>query len=85
MMSYLHLMPAYGRDYASQKALLMDFYGNKDFVRSSGPHQAMVSASELPAGTRIQFRFGRNLKTFCHVVTKLSGPASVDQASKEVR
>jgi hypothetical protein len=72
-MSYLHLTPAYGRDYSSRKALLTDFDAGKDFVLSCGPQQTYVSKSELAVGTKIFFRFGRNLKSECHVILGRAG------------
>lgn len=69
-MGYLHLTPAYGRDYSSRKALLADFDANKDFVISEGPRQTYVNKEQLAPGTKIFFRFGRNLKSSCHIIKR---------------
>lgn len=80
-MSYLHLTPAYGRDYASRKALLADFDAQKDFMCNAGPVSKPINKQQIPDGTKIQFRFGRNLKVFCHIVkgtsTRSSGVRTV--------
>jgi len=34
-MSYLTLLPAYGRDYKSKKLIIEDLNSNKDFIESS--------------------------------------------------
>jgi hypothetical protein len=63
------LSPAYGRDYKSRKALLEDFYAGKDFINSTiGTSGRYVSKSELPAGSRVQFRYKRMTQTFIHEV-----------------
>lgn len=80
-MSYLHLTPAYGRDYSSRKALLADFDAQKDFMCNAGPVSKPINKQQIPDGTKIQFRFGRNLKVFCHIVkgtsTRSSGVRTV--------
>jgi hypothetical protein len=61
------LTPAYGRDYKSQAKLLEDFNNNKDFLRQDLVSQ-LINKQQIPAGTRIQFRYGKLRKTFIHTV-----------------
>ena len=65
MFESFNLTPAYGRDYKSKKALLVDFEKNMDFKMN--PSGQYVSKSQL-AGKQIQFRYGKLRKTFIHNV-----------------
>lgn len=65
----LHVVPAYGRDYKSQKAVLDDWNAGKDFLICNmfDPHDGLPvnRADALKAGyTDIQFRFGQLRKVF---------------------
>lgn len=61
------LTPAYGRDYKSQAKLLEDFNNNKDFIRNDLICQ-LINKQQIPAGTKIQFRYSKLRKTFIHTV-----------------
>ena len=58
------LIPSYGRDYKSQKAVIADFEADKDFtIASVGPDMGrQVSRKELPAGTSITLRYAKLTK-----------------------
>lgn len=65
-MAYLTVVPAYGRDYASQKAVRAawaegnDFQVNDMFSPDDGRY---VNCNDLPAGTKLQVRFHKLTKT----------------------
>ena len=66
-MNNLTLLPAYGRDYTSRAKVLADWNAEKDFIIadiSSRYDGKPVNKQQLAKGTRVQFRYARNLKTF---------------------
>lgn len=61
----MHLTPAYGRQYDSRAQVLAAFDANRDFIISEGPYRTYINKEQVPAGTQVQFRFGKDLrKTF---------------------
>ena len=63
-MSYLTLVPAYGRDYKSQKEVREAFKGGSDFqIAGYGPHDGQyVSFSELSKGDTAMIRYAKLTK-----------------------
>jgi hypothetical protein len=61
---YLSVVPAYGRDYKSKKAVMADWEEGKDFyivsLRIVGGHY--VNINDKPEGTILQVRYDRNRK-----------------------
>jgi len=58
----MNLIPAYGRDYKSKKALMADFDANKDFLIAdiSCPDDGRyVNKEQLKPGTMVQVRYKR--------------------------
>lgn len=56
------LVPAYGRDYGSRKAVLADWLGDRDFVIADVVHKdrgRYVTRHELPVGTMVCIRYKR--------------------------
>lgn len=63
---FLSVQPAYGRDYKSQKEVRAAWAAGKDFQindMSSPDDGRYVNRDDLPAGVKLQVRFGRQLKT----------------------
>ena len=64
-MQYLTLTPAYGRDYASKRALLEDWTSNKDFLVCNAFHPSdgkPVNKADLERTTgpqQVQIRYKR--------------------------
>lgn len=66
------LIPAYGRDYASKAKLLADWNSDKDFVIADimSPWDGKyANRPQFSKGDRIQFRYGKLMKTFVHTVS----------------
>jgi hypothetical protein len=74
-MSYLTLVPAYGRDYKSKKEVMADWDGGKDFricdVSSpdDGRYLNKDNAVKTMKGTALNIRYKR-LTMICVVVVK---------------
>jgi hypothetical protein len=65
-MAYLTVVPAYGRDYATAKAVKAAWEEGKDFQISnmfSPDDGRYVNKDDRPAGTTITVRFARLAKT----------------------
>lgn len=65
-MSYLTVVPAYGRDYKSAKAVREDYAAGKDFQICDGwsPYDgAYVNNGDHPAGVTLTVRFAKLAKT----------------------
>jgi hypothetical protein len=62
------LVPAYGRDYKSKKAVLAAFHANKDFVLYDmwSPHDGKPVNKEQLSRCRIEFRYGELGKAFIY-------------------
>jgi hypothetical protein len=63
---YLTVVPAYGRDYKSQKAVRADWNAGKDFriCDMSSPYDGKyVNHGDLPADTKLQVRFANLTKS----------------------
>lgn len=61
-MTMMSLLPAYGRDYKSQKAVLEDFRNGKDFVVNciTSPYNGKYcSKRDFNCGDRLYFRYNR--------------------------
>lgn len=56
------LVPAYGRDYKSMKAVQADFDADKDFLTAEGQYINRPQVVELGLN-RIQVRYGKLRKT----------------------
>jgi hypothetical protein len=64
-MKYLTVVPAYGRDYKSQKEVRADYEADKDFriCDMSSPYDgAMVNKSDKPANVTLMVRYARLTK-----------------------
>jgi hypothetical protein len=67
-----HMLPAYGRDYKSKKAVLADFDAGKDFIiQIFGQGQTYANNESIrdllklhPEGVMIQFRYKKLANTF---------------------
>ena len=70
MTSY-NLVPAYGRDYASQKAVKADWLADKDFIISGiGPDSGrLVNRPQLQAGDVVYIRYNKVRKVMRIEVT----------------
>lgn len=68
------LTPAYGRDYTSKAKLLEDFNADKDFILNTHTGRSLpINKSQITAEsecTSVQFRYGKNRKTFTHTVER---------------
>lgn len=63
------LLPAYGRDYTSKRAVLADFYANLDFIaREWNKPDTYVNCEQLPVGTVVEFRYKKMVRQFFHTV-----------------
>jgi hypothetical protein len=63
------LMPAYGRDYKSKKAVLEAFNANKDFIFVRwNQRDVYVNKKDLSPGTQIKFRYNNCWKMFVYVI-----------------
>ncbi len=63
------LTPAYGRDYKSQKAVLEDFYRERDFLaHSPTEHGRPINVTQIRPGTMVQFRYAKLMKVLGHTV-----------------
>jgi hypothetical protein len=73
-MTYLTVVPAYGRDYASRKEVLADWNAGKDFricdVSAGRDDGRYLSNRDVPAGTTLMVRYGQLRK-----VTAIKVPA----------
>lgn len=64
-MSYLTVVPAYGRDYKSAKAVREDYAAGKDFRINdmSSPYDgAYVNSGDHPAGVTLSVRYAKLTK-----------------------
>jgi hypothetical protein len=64
------LIPAYGRVYTSQKSVLTDWDGGKDFYRKDFYAYGYTSKSDYDKGVFIEFRYGKNLEKCFGYVNK---------------
>ena len=67
-LTYGTLIPAYGRDYKSKKALLEDFNSGKDFYLNSPIGCGYCSISDFSKGAKINFRYNKLMKILVHTV-----------------
>ena len=61
----LTVIPAYGRDYRSAKAVAADFAANKDFLicdMFSPDDGRYINAEQLKPGDALSIRYARNTK-----------------------
>ena len=61
----LTVIPAYGRDYKSAKAVKADFGANKDFMicdMSSPDDGRYINADDMKPGDTLYIRYARNTK-----------------------
>lgn len=69
---FLTLVPAYGRDYKSQKEVKADWESGKDFrINTYGPDDGRLinKENDLPPGTTFNIRF-KKLANICQIVKK---------------
>jgi hypothetical protein len=63
-MSYLVVIPAYGRDYKNKAQVLEAWKAGKDFeIMGILKHGRYVNIHDKPASVSLQVRYGGNLKT----------------------
>jgi hypothetical protein len=73
------LLPAYGRDYKSQKAVLADFNSEKDFVlRVYNQPDCYINKQQISDKELVTFRYNKLTKVFSTTVKK-------DQYEKSVQ
>jgi hypothetical protein len=60
------LIPAYGRDYKSRKAVLVDWMADKDFIEALSGKP--INRSQCAGQDRVVIRYGR-LRRCCQVPT----------------
>jgi len=59
-MEYLEVIPAYGRDYTSQKAVLADWEASRDFkIVSVGPDYGRYISKGDAEGTSLLVRYSK--------------------------
>jgi len=65
-MNWIEVVPAYGRDYSSQKAVQADWDADKDFsVTEGGRFGSKVNRADAKAeGLKVIVRYGKGLKTY---------------------
>ncbi len=63
------LLPAYGRDYKSKKAVLVDFNKGKDFVLIDRLRSTYANKQDLQ-GQTVKIRYDKNTKIIVHTVGK---------------
>jgi hypothetical protein len=56
------LLPAYGRDYKSQKDVLADWNANKDFLTAGGQYTSKSDLVKFHPGQTITIRYDKNRK-----------------------
>lgn len=61
-MTYITVVPAYGRDYRSAKAALADWQAGKDF-RHAATGQYLSSRDDLGSSIKVIIRYARLTKT----------------------
>lgn len=69
MLTYLTVVPAYGRDYTSAKSAKADWHDGKDFVvmDMSSPYDGKyISKRDVKPGMRIMIRYNGKTK-ICNV------------------
>lgn len=59
MTRYLSAVPAYGRDYRSDEAVLLDWMDGKDFWVMDVQFSGYVNRDDLPADTILNIRYDR--------------------------
>jgi hypothetical protein len=59
---YLSVVPAYGRDYKSKKAVMADWNANKDFYVADFRKGGYINKMDKPPGTILQVRYDKNRK-----------------------
>lgn len=59
---YISVVPAYGRDYKSKKAVMADWDEGKDFYVVSLNSSGYVNKDDKPDGTILQVRYDKNRK-----------------------
>lgn len=58
-MRYVSVIPAYGRDYKSKKAVLEDWNANKDFLIQDMEYSGYISKSDKPAHFILNIRYNK--------------------------
>jgi hypothetical protein len=62
-MAYLTVMPAYGRDYKSQKAVKEDWAANKDFIIATLGHPTYINKQDADRdGVKVMARYNKLTK-----------------------
>lgn len=65
------LLPAYNRDYKSQKAVLADFNAEKDFIlRTYNQPDTYINKQQIPDRELVTFRYNKLTKVFSTTVKK---------------
>ena len=60
---YLEVVPAYGRDYKSQREVREAWEAGKDFqILSVGSHGTYVNKGDLPDGVKLEIRYAKRMK-----------------------
>ena len=61
-MQFIGVVPAYGRDYKSQREVKADWDAGKDFRCTDIGRSGYVSKADAPTGATITVRYGHGLK-----------------------
>lgn len=64
MAQYLSVIPAYGRDYKSAKAVRDDWNTGKDFLIQDFQSSGYINKDDKPANTQLNIRY-KNLTQTC--------------------
>lgn len=62
MSTYLSAVPAYGRDYKSQKEVRAAWEAGQDFCIMDYQRSGYVNKNDLPAGVILNIRYARQTK-----------------------
>jgi hypothetical protein len=67
-MKWLTVVPAYGKDYKSQKEVLEAYHSGKDFLISDVSHRggSYISKREHPEDVHLTVRYGNGMRV--HVI-----------------
>jgi hypothetical protein len=59
---YLSVVPAYGRDYKSKRAVMADWNDGKDFYVADFRRGGYININDKPEGVILQVRYDKNRK-----------------------
>lgn len=73
-MNVANLLPAYGRDYKTQAAILADFDAERDFILTVGASSrgVYINKQQFPETdfTHVRFTYDNRRKTFLHELSR---------------